>query len=273
MERTGGDPGDPPPPPAPRSGGRPPVRFANPFGLWEALLGLAAAELLSAAAIGLYGALAHRPAQASSLGGELCDLAGVWLGFFGAVVLASATWHRRPSEGAGTGLLGWLQTDYGLALRPLDLPLGVAVGVASQYLLVPLLELPLLPFVPHLFQRLGGPAQQVTGPATGGGLVVLGLFICVGSPFFEECFFRGLLLRALVGKLAPLGPRVAGAGGVVVCGLVFGLVHFEALQFLGLAGFGMVLCLLARRTGRLGPGMVAHLSFNAVTVIAIALSR
>lgn len=254
---------------------RPPLRGGNPFGLVEALLGLAAAELLAAAGVGLYGALAHRPARPSSLGADLSDLAGVWVGFFGAVVLASVAWHRRAGGAPGWGRL-WsrLREDYGLALRPWpDLPLGVAVGLGAQYLLVPVLELPLLPFVPHLYQRLGGPAHQITSPARGAGFAVLAVFLCVGSPFFEECFFRGLLLRGLVGRLAALGPRAAGAAAVVVSGLVFGLVHFEALQFVGLAGFGMVLGVLARRTGRLGPGIVAHLSFNAVTVVAIALAR
>jgi membrane protease YdiL (CAAX protease family) len=34
-----------------------------------------------------------------------------------------------------------------------------------------------------------------------------------------------------------------------------------------------VVGLLAWRTGRLGPGIVAHMTFNGITVIAIALSR
>ena len=55
--------------------------------------------------------------------------------------------------------------------------------------------------------------------------------------------------------------------------LVFALVHFEALQFLGLAGFGVVLGLLAWRTGRLGPSIVAHMAFNTATIIAIVVSR
>jgi len=45
-------------------------------------------------------------------------------------------------------------------------------------------------------------------------------------------------------------------------------VHFEALQFLGLAGFGVVLGAIAWWTGRLGPSVVAHAAFNATTVVA-----
>jgi hypothetical protein len=50
-------------------------------------------------------------------------------------------------------------------------------------------------------------------------------------------------------------------------------VHFEELQFLGLAGFGMVLAYLAYRTGRLGPSILAHVAFNTTTIIAFVLQH
>jgi membrane protease YdiL (CAAX protease family) len=155
----------------------------------------------------------------------------------------------------------------------IDIPLGIAVGLASQFLLVPLLELPLLPFVPHLYKQLGKPAQQLTSSVSGVELVILALFICIGSPIVEELFFRGLLLRSLLGRFAPLGRTVGPLLSIAMTGIVFGLVHFEALQFLGLAGFGAALSVLAWRTGRLGPGVVAHATFNLATVVALALSR
>jgi membrane protease YdiL (CAAX protease family) len=176
--------------------------------------------------------------------------------------------HPRPM---GTGNVA---LDYGLKLRPWpDVPLGIVVGVASQYLLVPVVEAPLAPFVHHLYSRLGHPAQTLTGHAFGPGLAVLAVLVCVGSPLVEELFFRGLLLRALLGAFAELGPRLGPAASILVTALVFALVHFEALQFLGLAGFGVVLGVLAWRTGRLGPSIVAHMAFNTVTIIAIVVSR
>jgi membrane protease YdiL (CAAX protease family) len=170
--------------------------------------------------------------------------------------------------------LARLRDDYGLSLRPWpDIPLGIVLGVASQYLLVPLLELPLLPFVPHLFRRLGGPADQLTAGASGASLAVLGLLVCVGSPLVEELFFRGLLLRAVAGRFEKLTGPARSAVPVLLVGAVFGLAHFEALQLIGLVGFGVVLGTLAWRTGRLGPGIVAHAAFNTVTIVALALSR
>ena len=165
-------------------------------------------------------------------------------------------------------------SDYGLSLRPWpDIPLGIVAGLASQYLLVPVVEAPLLPFVHHLYSRLGHPAQSLTGDAFGAGLVLLAVLVCLGSPIVEELFFRGLLLRSLLRTFEQVGPRLGPALAIVVTALVFALVHFEALQFLGLAGFGVVLGVLAWRTGRLGPSIVAHMTFNTVTIIAIVVSR
>jgi membrane protease YdiL (CAAX protease family) len=150
-----------------------------------------------------------------------------------------------------------------------DALIGVAAGVASQYVLVPILEALLLPFVPHLFHRLSGPAVHLTSGAHGVGLFVLGFLVCVGSPCVEELFFRGLLLRSLAGRFAMLSKR---SGPILCVGLTavcFGLAHFEALQLIGLVGFGVVLGSLAWRTGRLGPGIVAHAAFNAVTFVAL----
>ncbi|MGH9300630.1 MAG: lysostaphin resistance A-like protein [Acidimicrobiales bacterium] len=192
----------------------------------------------------------------NTLGTTVASLVGLWTGLVGAGLAAS----RR----LGTGKLA---TDYGFRLRPWpDIPLGLAVGVASQYLLVPGVYLPLRLFVKHLDSRLGQPAHQLTSVAHGPGLIVLALFVCIGAPLVEELFFRGLLLRSL---RARLGPVLA----VVISGVAFGLAHAEALQLVGLAAFGIVLGILAERTKRLGSGMVAHATFNALAVIAIAVSR
>ena len=102
-------------------------------------------------------------------------------------------------------------------------------------------------------------------------LAVIGILVTVGSPLVEELYFRGLLLSSLLRRLAPsAGKRGPVVVAVVADGLVFALFHFEPLQFLGLAVFGIVLSAVKVRTGRLGTTMAAHAAFNAVTVIALA---
>lgn len=75
----------------------------------------------------------------------------------------------------------------------------------------------------------------------------------------------GLLLVAAI-VLDRRGSSVGPTLAVLVTGLLFGLAHAEALQLLGLAFFGVVLSVLAYRTGRLGMGILAHASFNAVAL-------
>ena len=265
----------PPAPGGPERGA--PPGPANPFGLTEALVGLLAGLVLATLAVAIFGALSHHRAHPSTFGSDVASLIGLWTGLAGSAVLASRSHAARRwrEDGSPHGPL-WRRVveDYGLRLRPWpDVPLGVAAGLASQYLLVPLLTLPLLPFVPDLFTRLGQPAKQLVAHDSTSGLVVLGLLVCVGSPLVEELFFRGLLLRGLAGRLAPAPPKRVAVLCVIVTAVVFGFVHFEALQLIGLVGFGVVLASLAWRTRRLGPGLVAHITFNAVTYVALALSR
>ncbi len=278
----------------------------NAFGLGEAVVGLIGGFALDIVAVTIYVSVAHLPVSGKGstsmpLGETITSLLALWTGFIGGVLAASRAnvtgWRMvarsdappadgpvdGPADGSADRLAdnpprrhsaGSLAADFGLRIKPWpDIPLGVVIGVASQYLLVPLLELPLVPFVSHLNQKLGQPAQQLTSGVGGLELAVLGVFICLGSPFVEELFFRGLLLRALLGRLGGMGSVARPTLAILVTAVIFALVHFEKLQFLGLAGFGAVLCVLAWKTGRLGPGIVAHASFNAVTVLAIALSR
>ncbi len=254
-------------------GGGPLTPHEGAVGLFAALGGYAAAVIGAALAIALVGAVRGHSLSLHSLAGEASDLVGEWVGFAGAALVAAWAW-RRGRDAPRAGAVELLGRELGVRFRLLDLPLGIAAGLASQFLVAPAFEALLLPFVPDLYSRIGGPAHELTAPAhTSLGLALLGVLICVGSPLFEEIYFRGLLLASLAARLAPLGRRSAEVVAVVSSAALFALVHFEALQLLGLFGFGLVLALLQRRSGRLGPGVVAHVTFNAVTVISLALAR
>jgi membrane protease YdiL (CAAX protease family) len=97
-------------------------------------------------------------------------------------------------------------------------------------------------------------------------VAVLFVFLVIGAPVVEELFFRGLLLRSL-------DRRFGTPAAVIGSALVFGLVHYELLQLPALILFGIVLAVLAERTGRLGPGIAAHAAFNAATVLSLTLAR
>ncbi len=183
-------------------------------------------------------------------------LFGLWGGFLGAAVLASRLRGTKH-----------LAADLGLRFRWIDL-LGIPIGFGSQYLIA-LLYLPVESHIHDFHQRFSAPAQRLTGSAHGVSWFVIGVATVVGAPFFEELFFRGVILRALARLFGRWGRWVGPALAIVVTGLLFGAVHAEALQFAGLALFGVVLGLVSYRTGRLGMNIVAHGAFNLLALTAV----
>ncbi len=94
------------------------------------------------------------------------------------------------------------------------------------------------------------------------GVVLLFVIVAVGAPIAEELFFRGLVLRSFEN-------RFGTAWAVVGSSVFFGATHFQPLQFAALTAAGAIFALLTVRTGRLGPAIVAHMAFNAVTVVGV----
>lgn len=228
----------------------------NGWGLPEAIVGFAAGLLISLLTAGIAeSATGYRPSSNGPIPVAViaANVGGLWIGLVGAAILAS----RRH----GTRSIG---TDYGYRVATWwDLPFGAAVGLACQYGLVPALYLPFQSFDRSLSEQLSKPVHQDTGSVhTAAAAVVVLLLLAGGAPLVEELFFRGLLLRSLLG-------RVPAAAAIVVSAVLFALAHFEAIQFAGLAVFGAVLGYLAWRTGRLGPSIGAHMAFNAAAVLSV----
>jgi hypothetical protein len=261
----------PPPAATPEPSAAPPVT-RNDAAVWlfSALVGFLVGEIVGLVAISVL-------ASAFGQGGQVAQLAklqeppewyvgaglvGLWVGLGGAPWVASRVRGTRN-----------LVADFGLRFRWIDL-VGLAIGVAGQYGVALLY----LPFKSHI-KNFGAPATRLTGASHGGGFLVIAVLTVLGAPFFEELFFRGLVFKGLVRLFAPRRPGVgpahlaALAAAVVVDGVLFGLAHGEWVQLAGLALFGMVLAVLAYRTGRLGMSMVAHASFNLVAVLSILSSR
>jgi uncharacterized protein len=240
-------------------GKEPPKIPPATWGLGEVAVAFLAGTILSLLLAGLVQPAGYRPGSATPIPLRVtaAGLLGLWIGLGGGAVYVS---RYRGS--------GRLSTELGLRLRwPVDLGLGVVAGLVSSYVLVPLLYLPFEQFDPGLRRRLESPAKQNTGGAHGGfEITVLFLLLAVGAPVVEEVFFRGMLQQSLARRF---GWPVA----VVASSVAFGLAHFEPLQLPALILFGVVLGVLAQRSGRLGPGIVAHATFNAVTVLSLTLSR
>ncbi len=182
----------------------------------------------------------------------------LWIGLLGAPLLISKVSRRETGDGLWQGFAD----DLGFRFQASDIPLGLAVGVFSQLVLLPALYWPIFKILGD--RDLSGAARSLTDQASGDplGVVVLVLMVAVGAPLVEELFFRGFLQRSL-------HRRFGFIPAWLIASFVFGIVHFQMLQLPALMAFGMVAGALFAKFERLGPAIWAHVGFNMVTVIAL----
>lgn len=175
----------------------------------------------------------------------------LWVGFIAAPVWAA----RRYGNG--------VRRDFHVYLRSGDVAPAAAVGVFAQLVLVPLVSWPVLKLTGANTDDLAESARSLVDKAdTPAGLVLLFVVVVIGAPIAEELFFRGLLMGAIA-------KRWSLTAAVIGSSVIFGASHFQPLLFPGLATAGLVFAGCAAKTGRLGPAIVAHMAFNATTVIAL----
>lgn len=153
-----------------------------------------------------------------------------------------------------------------LRVRPVDVPVGIVVGVVMQLVVVPLVYWPLLPLFGRDEDDLRRAAEDLADTASGTfGTVTFVVMTCLVAPVVEEVLYRAFLQRSGGGRR----PVVA----ILVAAVVFGSLHLQPLQFVGLSLFGVAAGTLVWRTGRVGPAIVAHVAFNATTVVALLAAR
>lgn len=171
---------------------------------------------------------------------------GLWAGMGLAAVVAA--------KFRGNGL----RRDFGWSMRASDVPVGLAVGVFAQIIVVWLIYAPFQQFFD--FDVSEAARQIIDRAATPTDIALVMLGVVVGAPIFEELFFRGLTLRAFERKWG-------STAGVLISSALFAAVHFQLLQFPALMVFGIIAALLVKRYKRLGPAIWAHVGFNLIAVI------
>ncbi|MFN8049995.1 MAG: CPBP family glutamic-type intramembrane protease [Acidimicrobiales bacterium] len=173
-------------------------------------------------------------------------------------------------DSIGMPLVAWLSSmrygtrkfahDLGFRVRWIDVPLGIAGAIVLTITII---------IVSLTFRALGVPhGSNLTDVADRGrdGFLFLMLFVLAGivAPVTEELMFRGVIFRGL-------SSRWSSWAAVGLQALVFGAAHFTPDQGWGnvdlivsLALMGAGLGALAKATGRLGAGMIAHSTFNCM---------
>lgn len=178
-----------------------------------------------------------------------------------AAACAVAVW--RPRTGAGG-----LRATIGLAPpRGTDATLVVVASVVLYVLSV--LAVVGLQQLPWLSGADADNASFLADTSLG-ERVLLVVLVVVAAPVVEEVLFRGVMLHGLTRRWG-FWPATA------VSSVLFGVLHMLAADSAGAAVLlaastavlGVGLCLLVRRTGRIGPGVVVHASRNAFVVLLV----
>lgn len=178
----------------------------------------------------------------------------------GAAALAIVHLRRRGASWRGLGLV---VTKWPAALRQ-------AAGTVAL-VLAPLLGLAavldrIVPYRHPIVDFLAEHRDVVS-------VALVWLAACVVAPIVEELFFRRILQGWLERRLTPgLGAAQAGGVAIASAAVLFAAAHLgQGLAWVPLVGLGIVLGVLARQTGSIVPGILAHALFNAVSVVLVLM--
>lgn len=177
----------------------------------------------------------------------------------GAATLAVIHVRRR---GASWPALGLSVADWPAAVRQ-------AVGTVAL-VLAPLLGLAALldRIVPYRHPIVDFLASYRDAAS----VTLVWLAATVVAPVVEELFFRRILQGWLEAWFSRRAGAAAGGLAVACSAFAFAFAHLgQGLAWVPLIGLGLVLGVLARQTGSIVPGILAHALFNAVSVVLVLL--
>lgn len=178
---------------------------------------------------------------------------------YGPPALWSVRLARRASgaHGGAAAVLGW-------GWRWSDVGWGALVwlsAVVTQVVVAVALESAGVP--------LSSNTEGLDSSTPTSYLVATAIAAVIAAPLVEELVFRGVVQRALIGRL---GVPVA----VAVQAVIFGAVHADPTFGSGNIGLVLVLTMVgaafgvgAHLTGRLGTSIVAHAIFNSVVLVLV----
>jgi len=154
--------------------------------------------------------------------------------------------------------------SFGRWISPRDVVIGVPLGFASQYILMNVINWPLMQLFPDSFSsdEISQRATDLTNTAPGLWVVVLILIVVVGAPIVEEIVYRGAVQSHL--------QRTAGTTAALLgTAVLFAAIHMSFIEFPGLFAFALVLGYTRLRSDTLGLPIVTHMAFNAAGLILV----
>jgi membrane protease YdiL (CAAX protease family) len=141
--------------------------------------------------------------------------------------------------------------------------LGVLMGIALHFP---------AEFIDALVERaFPTPVEELVAraallrPATPGGLVVVLVVVACVAPFVEEMFFRGALYGGLRRSHTLFGASAVSAACFVVG-------HLDYKKWPALTVVAVAMTYLRAASGSLFPALATHVTFNAFSVLSIAVA-
>jgi hypothetical protein len=147
-----------------------------------------------------------------------------------------------------------------------DVAVGIPLGIASQIVLVNVVNWPLTRLFPDAFSfdEVSKRASDLVDAAHGGWVVLLAVVVIIGAPIVEEIVYRGVVQPGLV---ASWGRSV----GIVTTAALFAAIHMQPVEFPGLFAFALVLGWARHSTATIGMSIVTHMAFNATGLLLVVL--
>lgn len=175
---------------------------------------------------------------------------------------AIAAFHLRR-RGASWAMLGFHVADWPAALRQ---AFGTVLLVVAPLLALAAFLDTIVPYRHPLVEFLAEHRDAAS-------LAIVWLAATVTAPIVEEFFFRRVLQGWIETRLTGLvGAARAGSLAIAGASLTFALAHLgQGLAWVPLTALGIVLGIVARQTGSIVPGILAHALFNAVSVVLVLL--
>jgi uncharacterized protein len=154
----------------------------------------------------------------------------------------------------------------------LDLPRAGDVGTVLGWTFLQLgSRLALLVALPESWSDSHGGNTEGISDLTTAGLVLTAVASVLVAPVVEELGFRGVVLRGLM-RRSGFWPAALVSSALFGALHALGAARLSAVPLLvaATALFGLLQCVLVRRTGRLGPAIGVHATMNAL-VLALAV--
>jgi sodium transport system permease protein len=115
-------------------------------------------------------------------------------------------------------------------------------------------------FLPETPKEVEETLRRLVVPAGGRDLVLTLALVALTPAVCEEALFRGAILRGFASTLPPLT-------SAVLTGALFGLFHANLYQLVPATVLGIVLSLVALRSGSILPSMLTHFINNACIAV------